>query len=350
MAFIEINVMSGRQAVLSLNKTMNTEWYESNMKHNDYSTDFLRVILGNNPYGRYMEDSDLSIEKSVECVAESISKLLTNEKVGIVESLKKNKQVYGILIYSFSDWDSLHFEKRTVTIENILIQSKDYFERKNIASSLLIKFYEWCKSNQINFVVSKISSLDLAVINALERMGFNFVESWIYNKYDLIKHKTKNDSLLHLRPGTENDLDYMLHYSKDAFSSHRFHADKNISYEKSESLYQKWIKSSFEDRNQKILIYDHEGIPSAFMVYYLKDLTSYFNLKFAMWKMALLSPAIKGVGIGTRFFETLLEYHKNEGCDVVDSGLSLRNIISLNLHNKVNFKVTSTLANFHLWI
>jgi len=109
-------------------------------------------------------------------------------------------------------------------------------------------------------------------------------------------------------------------------------------------------KTSFADKNQNILVYDHQGSPSAFMVYYLNDMTNYFNLKFAMWKMALLDPKLKGKGIGTRFFESLFEYHKNEGCDFVDSGLSLRNTVSLNLHNKVNFKVTSTLTNLHLWL
>ena len=199
-------------------------------------------------------------------------------------------------------------------------------------------------------VISKNSSLDLSVINALEDVGFNFIESWIYNKYNLQKLKPKSQKLLNLREANIKDLDYMIEFSKGAFATQRFHADKNISTEKAESLYVKWIKTSFESNNQKTLVYDHNNTPSAFMTYYLSDLTKDFNLHFAMWKMALLNPEIRGIGIGALFFDSLFDYHRKEGCDFVDSGLSLRNIASLNLHNKINFKTISSTTSLHLWV
>jgi RimJ/RimL family protein N-acetyltransferase len=86
------------------------------------------------------------------------------------------------------------------------------------------------------------------------------------------------------------------------------------------------------------------------MIYYSSDLREYFGLQFAMWKMALLDPMNRNKGLGTDFFIACLHYHREEGLDVVDSGLSIRNLSSLNLHIKLNFKITSTLVTLHKWL
>ena len=86
------------------------------------------------------------------------------------------------------------------------------------------------------------------------------------------------------------------------------------------------------------------------MIYFINDMEKPFNLKFAMWKMALIDPEMRGKKIGLKFFKSLLFYHKQEGLDVVDSGLSLRNLASLNLHNKIGFKVIFTQVTLHKWL
>jgi hypothetical protein len=184
----------------------------------------------------------------------------------------------------------------------------------------------------------------------LEKAGFRFIESWIYNKYDLRRYSPKPQNHLELRFAKKTDLEYMLAFSKEAFTTQRFHADFHIPYDKAESLYAKWIHTAFDDPKQKILVYDEGNMPCAYMIYYIQDLTTYYDQKFAMWKMALLNPQMTGKGIGSRFFSSVCDYHRTENLDMVDSGLSLRNIVSLNTHIKMNFKVVSTLVSMHLWL
>ena len=69
-----------------------------------------------------------------------------------------------------------------------------------------------------------------------------------------------------------------------------------------------------------------------------------------MWKMIVLDSAHRGRGLGTGFFIALAHYHRQEGLDIIGSGLSVRNLASLNLHNKLDFKVFSTLVTFHKWL
>ena len=94
---------------------------------------------------------------------------------------------------------------------------------------------------------------------------------------------------------------------------------------------------------------DYEGKPVAFMIYYINDLRKYFNLNYAQWKMGLVDPQKQHKGIGFDFVKALFQFHKDQGVDIIDSGLSIRNIASLNWHNKLNFKIISTLVTFHKW-
>ena len=49
------------------------------------------------------------------------------------------------------------------------------------------------------------------------------------------------------------------------------------------------------------------------------------------------------------FFVALLHLHRAQGHQVVDSAVSLRNLPSLGLHNRLNFKIVSTVLTFHRW-
>lgn len=310
-------------------------------------------LIKNNRFGRYLEDPGISAIKAEEFVTKKLLNSITIGDLKCLFSFSQNREsnLKGLLTYRFSVWDTNHFEKKTVILENIIVDRKNNeFEQLNLVNNLVTSFLEACKSENVKFIVAKLPSLDLVSIHVLESKGFRFIESWIYNSFDLRKVlKITITGKLSLRFATLEDLNFMLEYSKNAFSTQRFHADYFIPNDKAESLYHKWIKTSFEDPQHKIIVADYNSIPAAFMIYYISDQSEILDLKFAMWKMALINPDLKGLGLGTRFFSSLIYYHKEEGLDFIDSGVSLRNIISLNTHNKVNFKIISTLATFHLW-
>lgn len=307
-------------------------------------------LLQDYRYGRYLEDGDLPHEKSLRLFADNIDHYLNQNDSEIHIVSESNSNLQGILLFRISDWDTSHFEHKTVLLDHIIIRKSNVEDHLRICNRLLKQFNDKCSMYKVKFVVSKTPSLDLLTIQCLENAGFRFIESWIYNKYDLRHNKPKPENHMELRFTEKTDIEYMLEYSKDAFNTQRFHADYHIPYNKAESLYTKWIHTAFNDPKQKILVYDEGNIPCAFMIYYTLDLTCYFDLKFAMWKMALLNPKMTGKGIGSRFFSSVCDYHRSEQLDVVDSGLSLRNIVSLNTHNKINFKVVSTLVSMHLWL
>lgn len=313
------------------------------------SDDELVFLTGQYRYGRYCEDWSLPLEASRRLLFDQVHQLLARNNSQHVMAFAASGESVGLLIFRLSEWDTEHFGYNVAIIDLVIVHETDYERKVEITKALIKEFQEWCQAANIRFVSAKIPALDLPVIHGFESYGFNFIESWVYNKYDLNTVERLGQTPYQLRLTQPDDCQFMLDYATGAFVTHRFHADSHITEEQAEKLYDKWIQTAFEDPGQQILTLDIEDKPVAFMIYYKNDLLPYFGLQFAQWKMAVLDPASRGKGLGTGFFIALAHYHHQDGLDVIDSGLSIRNLASLNLHNKLDFKVISILVTFHKW-
>jgi RimJ/RimL family protein N-acetyltransferase len=317
------------------------------MQQNVLKDDLLSLIR-DNKFGRYCEDPDLPIELSVQLTFDGCRKLLERKDPNVFSYIDNSSVLQGLLFYRKSGWDTEHFNKPTAVIENIYTRNDNSYQKTEIVFILLKQLLKWCDENHIEFIFTRISAMDLITIHCLEELGFNFIESWIFNKFTLNKLK-KGEVLIKLRYAVDSDLEYMILYAQNAFITQRFHADQHITYEQAEAVYPKLINEAFYDKEKKILVYEENNIPLAFMIYSHLDLKSYYNLKFAVWKLAIIDPNQRGKGIGSAFFKAVMDHHCDEGIDIVDSSLSIRNIASLNTHNKIGFKVICSLVTMHRW-
>jgi len=309
----------------------------------------LKSLVNVYGYGRYCEDPRLEIKSSRQHLLKLYWDLLSRGKLQCFSAHSSKGEITGILLYRFSEWDTSHFGFNVAIVDLVISMGKDRQERDMSSEKLLEKFFAWCHTKKIRFVTAKIPSLDLSSIHAFENKGFSFIETWIYYYYDLAKGDEDISPKYGLRLITPDDLPKMIEYARGAFSLHRFHADQHIPLDLAESLYSKWITTAFNDSDQYILVMDFKGKPAAFMIYFKNDLSENFGLKFCQWKMVVIDPNIRGKGIGTQFFQELIYYHRKEGLDIIDGGLSIRNLHSLNLHAKLDFKPVSTLVTLHKW-
>jgi L-amino acid N-acyltransferase YncA len=310
----------------------------------------LEDLIGQYKYGRYFEDRSLPREGSQRFMLDDMRKFLSREEAKCAAAFSSSAELLGILLFRMSLWDTEHFGFNVAVIDAMITQDLDHDRKVEVANALLQQFHKWCRSADIRFASLRVPGLDLAVIHSLEQWGFRFIETWIYNNFDLHKIDNFKKTAHKLRMVIPEDLNMMLEYSKGAFATQRFHADSQINRDKADSLYEKWIQTAYNDSGQKILVLELENKPAAFMIYWENDLRQYFGRQFIMWKFALLDPANRGKGLGTDFFVALMHQHRSEGFDVLDSGLSMRNLNSFNLHNKLSFKIVSAVVTFHKWL
>jgi GNAT superfamily N-acetyltransferase len=309
----------------------------------------LRHLLDQQRYGRYCEDSALPSKRVTDYLLHTVQDHFAGPNNQALAIVTDTGEMVGLLLHRLSSWDTEHFGFPFAIVDGLYTAALGYAEELDLVHQLLQGFERWCQNQRIRFASIRIPSRHLPAVHGLEQSGFRLIEAWIYNKFDLARLGDTDKVLPSLRNARPEDGEYMLEYSKGAFSTHRFHADPRILPEKADSLYCKWILTALSDPQQEILTADQDGEPYAFMVFYRNDFREYFGVRMVQWKMALLDPHNRGKGLGTDFFLALLHRHRAEGMDVVDSGLSMRNLTSLNLHNKLGFRVVSTIITFHKW-
>lgn len=313
----------------------------------DVSDAALDALVSQHRFGRYCEDPSLPLEAGRRQVAKAARQVLASADASCIETIDAAGQTVGILLFKSSRWDSEHFGFPCVVIDSVLIGEQEYYARRTIAEALLSRLLPWLREHDTRFTSARVPALDIAVVHAIQAGGFAFIEAWVF--LHQLAAGAPDRATCALRRAQPEDEPAMLEWVKSAYDTQRFHADPRIDSVKADSLYARWIATSFRDPAMTTLVHEREGRPVAFMTYYQSDLSATMGRTFAMWKMTLIDPLMRGQNIGTRFFQSLVRYHFEEGLDVVDSGVSMRNAASINLHIKCGFRISSTLITFHRW-
>lgn len=136
--------------------------------------------------------------------------------------------------------------------------------------------------------------------------------------------------------------------TKDAFITHRFYADTRFPKERVDNMYREWVRSSLESAAWTTIVLEAEDKVRGFFIYRLEDLSSYFRLRFAKWRLAALASVDQGKGYGIQLFQGAMQFVRDQA-EIVDSGLTIRNTRSLNLHNKLGFRILCSSVTFHQW-
>ena len=313
-------------------------------------TDQLRAWVEGYSFGRYGEDASLPARGAQVLRWREVEGLLARTEHRRIVASSASGEPLGALLFRLSAWDTDHFGFPYAIVDRAITGDLPYEHKLATVIALFRRFDDWCRASNIRFVSMRAPASDLAIVHALERSGFDYIESWVYNTFTLKHLGAPPAGTSELRLAGPADCDHMVRWSAGAFATQRFHADHRFDRDKAESVYAKWIRTSFADPGQQVLALDIDGAPAAFMVYSKSDLSDLLGAKFAMWKLAVVNPSQRGRGLGAEFFTALLHHHRKEGLDVVESGVSIRNLASLNLHNKMRFKILSTILTFHRWL
>jgi len=309
----------------------------------------LEALIAVYRYGRYLENYRLPPERSRAHERWLLEQALSRPDA-ITVAVSDGTTVDGLLVGHYSAWDSDHFGYGVAVIDGIYLAEKGYAHDRTVADRLVAGFMAWCRTGHVRFASMRLSSLQLAAIHALEQAGFRYIESYIYNVFDLDRLGKPDDSLPALRLARPEDEAIMMRYAPGAFATQRFHADPRIEPEKAEGLYRKWIASAFADPQRETLVMEEDGRPVAFMVCRVEDHRSTLGMRLVVFNMALLDPESRGKGLGARFYSALLHHYARKGFELLETGVSMRNQVSVNWHNKTGFRIVSTQITLHGWL
>ena len=301
-------------------------------------------------YGRYNEDFSLDKQRRMLYSTEAILKDCEKAKASTYV-IPSGKKCVGLICLQKSAWDTELMGFNVGIVKHLIVEGASFDRKVKICLDLLYAAYDWFEKENIRFVFVKIPARDLSAVNALCRSGYVYMENWIHNSFDLTMPLPGLNKKYSLRTfNAKKDLECLLNFSKDAFVTQRYHADPYLSNTLAEKVYSKWILTSANSKSDRIVALNDSSKTLGFLIYTHKDLSRQLGFKFSRWKFAAIDRSERGKGVGRQLFTAALKLNLKEGCHIADSGLSMNNIHSLNLHNQVGFKVISGIVVFHLWI
>jgi len=309
----------------------------------------IKALVSEYGYGRYCSvNSQLPIDSSQRYIADQITEYCTNGS-NVCWVIEKDSLIQGLLGTRKSVWDTEIFGFNVGVLDYLISRNIDYKNELIVKNHLLEQCARWCQQENISFITARADTLDLSTIHALEQHSFQYIETTVINSYNVHNKSNLPNSDYRVRPICSNEIDKIVSLTKGAFPLHRFSADPLFSKLNADRVYEKWVSSCYKKDNCHIAVMDVDNNPAGFFLYSLKNLTEYFGLRFAMWQLAALSPRFRGKGLGHQLFLSTMGFLSDKA-DIIDSGLTMRNIVSLNLHNKLGFKTISSVVTFHKWV
>ncbi|WP_156391152.1 MULTISPECIES: hypothetical protein [unclassified Nocardioides] len=255
----------------------------------------------------------------------------------------------GVLVAARSEWDTDFWGIDYVSIDALHVVGGSDDVREEIAGALLDEFRGWCAAERVRFVCTRVETLDLAVIHAVESRGFRYIETTLTNAVDL---RTKQFSLppgYEIRAPRPDETPLLVDMTVDAFLTHRFYADPGFPKAKVDEMYRRWVESSLESPAWTTIVLDLDGVAHGFFIYRIEDHREQVGVRITKWRMGVLGVESRASGHGVALFEGAMD-HVGASSEIVDSGLSLRNLKSFNLHTKLGFRGLSFSATYHQWL
>jgi RimJ/RimL family protein N-acetyltransferase len=299
--------------------------------------------------GRYCQDDSLDLNTARRWELDTLIAYLGKNSSSSWLDIDRG-EIVGYLGMRKSAWDSDFWGIHFASIDHLFASQAKKRDREIVLDELLRACDQWCRSENIEFVSARIDANDLDAIKTLENHGFRYIETTVVNSYDLRRGSLPSQEIGTIRYAQASDEQDLVDMVEDAFLTHRFYVDGKFPKEKVDQMYREWVRSSLHSSDWSTIVLESGGKVRGFFIYSIpEELSEYFQVRFAKWRLAALGPKDRGSGYGVPLFVGAMNFLVDK-VKIIDSGLTVRNIRSFNLHNKLGFKIQHFSVTMHKWI
>jgi RimJ/RimL family protein N-acetyltransferase len=179
-------------------------------------------------------------------------------------------------------------------------------------------------------VWAKLSNGTVELARALSGLGFYAVETLLqpHVSLDRFRAVVPPPDALRLRSASEADLPALRAIARSAFRADRYHVDPNLSSERADERYVRWIERGMEDA-EPVLVYEDatNGVMLGF--YHLRETAA--NPKTIYLSLGAIDPRHHGRGFGLLLHQAVLFECKARGYQVAETHISANNVAQINV-------------------
>lgn len=142
--------------------------------------------------------------------------------------------------------------------------------RAHVTSANLQDVLLFCRDQSVRLLIARCDAADLAAAQAMERAGFQLMDTLVYCQCDLIRSAIPEDfGHIAVRPFREGEADAVVSVAEASFTGYisHYHADPRIASGQATAIYGDWARRSCLDRTvaEAVLVGDLEGEVAGFI-------------------------------------------------------------------------------------
>jgi dTDP-4-amino-4,6-dideoxy-D-galactose acyltransferase len=269
-------------------------------------------------------------------------------------------------ICEFLAWDSAFFGLRIARVND-----------HRLSAERCCSILDWCAANQINCLYFLADTDHPETIRLAEANQFQLVdirvtlerritlppgplsvygegEATRAYETDTQKRVPTNDAVgtpfwASARPiirlSRPDDVDTLVHISRDAYTQSRFYNDPRFSPEKSSLLYQTWIRRScLEGYADAVWVAEHEGQPAGYVTCKLDH-----EQREGSISLFGLAEQARGQGVGQALVDYALGWFAAQRMERVSVATQGSNIAAQRLYQKCGFLTRAVQLWYHRW-
>ena len=223
----------------------------------------------------------------------------------------------------------------------------------NNSKILTLDTFELLKKNDFKFIISRVPSENIELINFLEDHGFRIKDVQLTYKFDLGKQEINTDYLnkeINVREGNSNDIEQLKKIAIDCFWEYgHYFADSNLNKMDCMEVYKDWTINALLNKNvaDKFFVAEVENRLLGYL---------FFKLKLAENKYYSYSGlgAVSSESRGKNVFSTLviksLDWAKSEGHLWQEHNVLNINYPVNKVFSKLEFSNYKSETTLHAWL
>lgn len=269
----------------------------------------------------------------------------------VVYLARDGNEARGAIGFARLPWESGLFGKKMGGISFLLSEDAD------VARGLIDAVLEQARQDGFDFVSCKVYTDEMKLIHALQAHGFLLVDTMLEHGLELgsdpvPEHPPPPDDGLVIRLADSSDLKATMRMVEACFAQYfgRFHSDPRIPREDADRVYTEWVRGSFGDYADYVLLAEIEGRIVGCTVWRKLSPIEEHGIRAANYSLSTVHPDHAGKGLATRLSLCGIDLFREQGFRFIEALTHINNLAIERTLRASGFKIVDGRHTFHLWL
>ena len=222
----------------------------------------------------------------------------------------------------------------------------------NDAELLTLDTIKFLKKKDFKFVISRVASENIKLINFLEDNGFRIKDNQLTYKFDLVNQEINTHYLNHeitVRDGNPSDIEQLKTIATDCFWEYgHYFADSNLNKLDCMEVYKEWTVNALLDKKvtTKFFVAEHENKLLGYLFFSLENTR---NKQYSYGGLGAVSSECRGENVFSTLVIKGLNWAKSEGQIWQEHNVLNINYPVNKVFSKLGFSIYKSETTLHAW-